>query len=848
MNKFVLIDGNSLINRGFYATPLLTTKDGVYTNAVYAFVNMLIKLSTDYAPDGMLVAFDLKEPTFRHKIFSDYKGTRKPMPDELRPQIDLLKRVLDALHIARYEKAGFEADDIIGTLAKKFAVDTLIVTGDRDSFQLVDETTTVLFTKRGITDIYELNAANFKEKREIDPDQVVDLKALMGDASDNIPGVAGIGEKTGIELIKKYGTLENVYDHIDEIKGKLREKLEDCKDSAFMSKTLATIKLDVDIPLTEDDMAFRFPFPSDAKNLFLELEFKNLLKKNEIFIPSVDNVYSPVVSLPTVDVKKVFVTSPDEITNFIKNNKIALSIKENICFYNYDGIEVTLKIKDNFFDDGFLFDEALIALKPILSDEKINVIVEDNKSFLHTLNSLGISPKAKTDDLSLLKYVVDYDDKSSELDLSEDFPAYKIAATFDHLFSRADKAELSLYKDIELPLSFVLFEMELSGFKIDVKTLDEMSLYYSDILKNLSKKIIEVAGVDFNINSTKQLSEVLFDKLGLKHGKKNKTGSYSTNVDILEDLADSHEIIPLLLEYRKYQKLYSTYVEGFKPLIDKNSSLVHTTFYQSQTTTGRLSSRKPNLQNIPVRDDEGKVLRKLFSARADDRILIDADYSQIELRLLAVYSKCQKMIDAFNSGKDFHAETASKVFGVPIEDVTPSMRKTAKAVNFGIIYGISDFGLADNLKISPKKAGEYIKKYFETYPEVRAFMDKNVSDARLNGYAVTAFGRKRIIREINAANYNLRSFGERAAMNMPLQGTAADVIKIAMINVFNRLKQEGLRSQLVLQVHDELIIDAFISEKQQVERIIKEEMENAVKLSVTLVAEVSSGKNWFDCK
>lgn len=848
MNKFVLIDGNSLINRGFYATPLLTTKSGVYTNAVYAFINMLIKLSQDLAPDHMLVAFDLKAPTFRHKMYSEYKGTRKPMPDELRPQIALLKEVLDKLGVARYEQAGVEADDIIGTLAKRYDCKTYIVTGDKDSFQLVDDSTTVLFTKRGITETEELNGGNFKEIKGIDPINIIDLKALMGDASDNIPGVAGVGEKTGVELIKTYKTIENLYEHIGEIKGKLAEKLIAGKDSAEMSKTLATIKLDVDIPLKEEDMAYSYPFPSSVKDYFLELEFKNLLKKNEIFDISSEGNRKPDLIKETIDIKRVDITDKNEITKFVKTNKIALYINDFISYYNYNGEEIFLKVKDNFFDDGFLFDEAVDALKELFINSELTIIADDYKSLLHLLNSRGIAPKFKAEDLSLLKYVVDKNGDYSDSVADKSFPAFEIANVFDELKAHAEDDELNLYANIELPLAFVLFNMEKSGFNIDVSQLNELSYQYESRLKDLAEKIRAVAGVDFNINSTKQLSDVLFVKLGLKHGKKSKTGSFSTNVDILEDLSDSHEIIPLILEYRKYQKLYSTYLEGFRPLIDKNTSLVHTTFYQTQTTTGRLSSRKPNLQNIPVRDELGKELRKLFSARGEDRILVDADYSQIELRLLAAYSDCKKMIDAFNSGKDLHADTAAKVFGVPIENVTPSMRKTAKAVNFGIIYGISDYGLADNLKIPPKKAAEYIAKYFETYPEVRAFMDGNVKKAREKGYAETAFGRKRVIREINASNYNLRSFGERAAMNMPLQGTAADIIKIAMINVFNRLKRENLRSELILQVHDELIIDAYKNEKDKVETIIREEMENAVCLSVKLSAEVSSGKSWFECK
>ena len=850
MKKFVLIDGNSLINRAFYATPVLTAPDGSYTNAVYAFITMLIKLIGDVKPDYMLVAFDVHAPTFRHESYSDYKGTRKPMPEELRPQIELLKEVLDVLGIARYECAGIEADDIIGTLAKKFDYKTIIITGDKDSFQLVDKTTSVYFTRRGITDteIYDLD--NFKEKTGIEPLQIIELKALMGDSSDNIPGVSGIGEKTGLSLVQTYGDIDNLYAHIDEIKGKLKEKLIEGKESAYLSKSLATIKLDADIPVKEKDLEFCYPFPPEAKAEFIKLDFKNLLKKNGIFSEG----ESKAVSEKVESVKKIVINDENEITSFIKTNKIALNIGDFINIYNFDGIEVELNVQQDLF--GVLTTEnAIMRLKKIFEDPSKTVYVYDLKSILHKLSEHDISPKCRFEDLSLIKYLIDYTGRNEELsdvlkyyDLDESTPAYSISVLFDRLFEKADEKEKYLYNSIELPLSYVLFNMEKTGFAIDLGSIDDMKSYYAEKIEPLKNKIIDLAGMDFNINSTKQLSDVLFGKLGLKHGKKSKTGGYSTNVDVLEDLADQHEIVPLIIEYRKYTKLLSTYVEGFKPLVDGKTSLVHTTFYQTLTTTGRLSSRKPNLQNIPVRDEEGKVLRKLFSARSADRILVDADYSQIELRLLAVYSKCQKMIDAFNGGRDFHTATASKVFGVPINEVTPSMRKTAKAVNFGIIYGISDYGLADNLKISPKQAGEYIKKYFETYPEVRAFMDGNVNFAREHGYAVTAFGRKRYIREINASNYNLRSFGERAAMNMPLQGTAADIIKIAMINVYKRLKKEGLRSELVLQVHDELIVDALVSEQKAVEKIVKEEMEGAVDLSVKLVAEVSSGKNWFDCK
>ena len=851
MKKFVLIDGNSLINRAFYATPVLTAPDGSYTNAVYAFLNMLIKLIGDVKPEYLLVAFDVHAPTFRHEAFSDYKGTRKPMPEELRPQIPLLKDVLDKLGIARFEQAGIEADDIIGTLAKKFDLETYIVTGDKDSFQLVDDTTSVYFTKRGITDIDVYNAGNFKEKTGIEPKQIIDLKALMGDHSDNIPGVPGIGEKTGLELVQRFGDIDNLYDNIDQIKGKLKDKLEEGKDTAYLSKYLATIKLDVPVHLSENDLTFDYPFSSSAKDIFIKLGFKNLLKKDGLFDEK-DEV-SPIAAAA---VERVTISNENDITPFVKGDKFAVNIDDFVSFYNFNGSEVFLRIKEgNIFDEGFFFEEAVRLLRGVFENENNVVYVYGLKSLLHLMTSLNIEPKARFEDTALIKYLVDFsssDDKIKDIleyySLPTDTPAYSAYKLFEDLYERADEKERKLYNEIELPLSYVLFDMEKTGFAVDHGALEDMSAHYGAVCDKLKDRIIALAGEDFNINSTKQLSHILFDRLGLKHGKKGKTGNYSTNVDILEDLSDQHEIIPLILEYRKYAKLLSTYIEGFKPLIDKKNSLVHTTFYQTQTTTGRLSSRKPNLQNIPVRDEDGKVLRKLFIARSSDRVLVDADYSQIELRLLAAYSGCQKMIDAFNGGRDFHTETAATVFGVPVNDVTPSMRKTAKAVNFGIIYGISDYGLADNLKISPKAAGEFIKKYFETYPEVRAFMDNNVLAARKNGYAVTYFGRKRVIREINASNYNLRSFGERAAMNMPLQGTAADIIKIAMINVFDRLKNEGLEAKLVLQVHDELIIDAPIAEKETVERIIKEEMEGAVSLPVTLVAEVSSGKSWFECK
>ena len=849
MDKFVLIDGNSLINRAFYATPVMNTADGTPTNAVYAFVNMLLKIISDVKPSYMLVAFDRKEPTFRHKMFADYKGTRKPMPEELVPQIPLLKEVLDQLKIARFDLAGIEADDIIGTLAKKYSFETIIYTGDKDSFQLVDGSTSVYFTRRGITDIEEYNAFNFIEKTGITPKQIIDLKALMGDSSDNIPGVKGVGEKTALSLVQEFGSVEALYDNIDNVKGKLKDKLIEDKESCFLSKTLATIDTFVPIDIDEKDLSFSFPFDLSARKIFERLEFKNLLKRTDIFsMPESEQVRS------VKKVEKVVLTDESQISDFVKSSKIAVNIGDNINFYNYEGVECSLKIKENFFDEGLDYEQALKAIGSLFSDRDKTIVVYGKKNLLHVFDSYGIPVKARIEDLMLIKYLTDFTGKEETIEdvvlvagYEKDTPAFAIAELFDLLYDKADEKERYIYNEIELPLADVLFKTEKEGFRVDKTNLDEMSVFYTAKCNAILEKIRAIAGEAVNPNSSKQLSVVLFEKLGLKHGKKIKTGGYSTDSDVLEKLVGEHEIIPLILEYRKYNKLLSTYIDGFRPLIDKNG-LIHTTYFQAQTSTGRLSSRKPNLQNIPVRDDEGREVRKLFSAKAEDRILIDADYSQIELRLMAAFSGCQALIEAFRSGKDVHAETAASVFNVSVSEVTPKMRREAKAVNFGIIYGISDFGLAENLSVSPKAAGEYISKYFEKYPEVKVYMDENVAFAKRNGYAVTYFGRKRYIRELNSSNYNLRAFGERVSMNMPLQGSAADIMKIAMINVLKTLEERGLRSKLILQVHDELVIDAFLDEREEVGKILVDCMENAVKLAVPLTVDVKESYNWYECK
>lgn len=851
MNKLVLIDGNSLINRAFYATPPLSAKDGTPTNAVYAFVNMLVRIIGDIKPRYMLVAFDRKEPTFRHEMYADYKGTRKPMPEDLRPQIDLMKKVLDTMGISRYEQAGIEADDIIGSMAKRYKGDTIIITGDKDSFQLVDETTSVYFTRRGITETEIYSNENFKEKTGIEPIQIIDLKSMMGDSSDNIPGIAGVGEKTALSLVEKYGSLENLYSHIDELSGKLKEKVENSKDIAYLSKTLATINVKLDIPVKDEDMGYSFPFGAATKKLFIDLDFKNVLRREELFLAD-DEISESVKKnkeLPEI----IEVNDVVSLPKFGEDKLLAVNLGDNLNVYDGEK-EYKINVTDNFFDKGIMYGEAVGYIAKLVGNDKRKLVVYAKKDLRTELNKFKVAFNAFAYDVAIEKYLADFsgkDEKLSEViaayDLDKDRIGWSLNEIHDRLLEKLKTENmLDLYEKVELPLSDVLFSMERSGFKVDVATLNEMANEYDKRIAVIAEKIDEYAGEKVNPNSPKQLGKILYDKLGLISGKKR--GNPSTSADVLEKIADKHPIVPLILKYRQLQKLNSTYIKGFRPLIDEDTGLIHTCFNQTLTTTGRLSSKEPNLQNIPVREQEGKEIRKLFVSSFENGKIVGADYSQIELRLLAHFSKCQPLIDAFLSGKDIHRITASQVFGVGEDQVTPEMRRSAKAVNFGIIYGISDYGLSEQLKISPKKAGEYIAKYFEAYPNVKEYMNSNVEFARKNGYVSTLLGRKRYIPEINSSNFNLRSFGERAAMNMPLQGTAADVIKIAMIKVANRIKKEGLRSRLILQVHDELIVDTAEDEVEEVKNILVEEMQSAVTLSVPLTVETECGTRWFDAK
>ena len=855
MEKLVLIDGNSLINRAFYAMPLLSTKSGVFTNAVYGFMNMFTKVITDDKPTHIAVAFDLKAPTFRHKIFADYKGTRKPMPMELRPQIDLLKDTLRLMGVCVLEKAGFEADDIIGTIAKATDVQTIIITGDKDSFQLVDEQTEIHFTKRGLSDVDVYNNQNFKEKTGINPIQIIELKALMGDSSDNIPGVAGVGEKTALTLVQTYGDIENLYEHTDELKGKLQEKIVNGKESALLSKMLATIDTNVDITTDLNDMTYPFPFSSAVKEKFIELEFKSLFTRDKLFdeeqsTPPQEKVQdAPLLK----EVKRVELLS-DLPKDYPQT--VTLAMTQSTANVYFDGVEYVMPINATLLDDGFNLSEILTALSPLFNSNS-NLIVFNKKELRHLLKKVcDIDLSCQAQDLSLIKYLADFGGGEEKLDqvlteygLDVKTPAYSLNCAYQKLYERLKEEQMeNLYTDVELPLSDVLFDMETAGFKVDATALAEAGEKYKAQIDKLEGEIRELASEPtLNVNSPRQLGEVLFEKLKIAKGKKTKTG-YSTSADVLESLELEHPIVPLILEYRKLQKIYSTYIEGFKPLIDKRTGLIHTSFNQTVTATGRLSSKEPNLQNIPVRDELGKELRKFFVPSTDDGLLIGADYSQIELRLLAAFSGAQGLIKAFRDGIDVHTATASKVFHTPVEQVTPRMRSNAKAVNFGIIYGISEYGLAKNVKTSPAEARDIIRSYFEQYPEVKKYMDDNVDFAKRTGYAVTVLGRRRYIRELNSPNFNLRSFGERVAMNMPLQGSSADIIKLAMLGVSKRLKAEGLKSKLILQVHDELIVDTVKGEEDTVQKILVQEMEGAVNLVVDLTVSVGSGKTWFDAK
>ena len=847
MKKIVLIDGNSLINRAYFALPPLNNSGGEPVQAVYGFATMLVKTVETVSPDCIVVAFDRHEPTFRHKMYEGYKAHRKHMPEDLLSQMPILKAMLDVMGIVRVELAGYEADDLIGTLAKRFDARTYIITGDRDSFQLVDDHISVLYTKRGITETEEITVESLQTLYGLTPQGVIEYKALAGDASDEIPGVAGVGDKTAKSLLADYGSVEGVYAHLGELSASLATKLTSGRESANLSRTLATINTSVPIPLTLEDCAFTFPFNKETFAFFEAQGFKSLLRRSELF--SIDG--KP--STHGHSAECVALTSTQEITQKIAGAKVlALWSGQAAVHFAVDArTEYTVSIAQDLLTAGLSETAVYKALAPLLADASVQKVVFDSKAFARRMRKEFRIEAAGLFDIKLAQYLADSTVPHEEVaefcahyGIKEPAVASGLLYAKDRLESDLQAAGMEkLYYEIELPLVEVLTRMEEVGFAVNRKKLEEIGQRFTAEEKELQEKIYAEAGQSFNIKSPKQLAKVLFEDLKIPYPKKGAK-SYNTSAEILEQLDPSFRIVPLVLRYRFITKLNSTYIDGLRKLLDAQGA-VHTEFKQTLTTTGRLSSVEPNLQNIPVRTDDGKLLRSLFVSR-EGFTLLSADYSQIELRLMAHLSSDEAMIKAYRAGEDIHAYTASEVFGLPLSEVSGEQRRAAKAVNFGIIYGISDFGLAADLKISRAEAKKYIENYFERFPGVRKYLDECVANAKKTGYVSTLLGRRRKIPELFSPVYFTRQFGERAAMNMPLQGTAADIIKIAMLRVHEALA--SMRSRLILQIHDELIVEAAEEEKEEVKRILKDRMENAVSLSVPLEVSLGEGKSWLDCK
>ena len=848
MDKFVIIDGNNLMYRAFYALPQLSNFDGEISNAVFGFANMLVKCINEIKPKYIAVCFDVSKKNFRHDKFADYKGTRKPTPDELKSQFPIAKEMLKKMNIQVVEKEGLEADDLMGCLSRQFDTENIIVSADRDTFQLINSNTSVCFPKKGITETINLGLNNLKEFYGVEPSQVIDLKSLMGDASDNIPGVSGIGEKTALNLIGKYGTLDNVYEHIEEISGKQKINLINCKEQAYMSKYLATIVVDEKLDYKLSDFEYTYPFGSDVKELFKHYQFNSLLKRDEIF----DNT----IVTQKQEVPIIIVDNDDKLQDLIdvleKSKEIAIYMDRETTNI-FAGSEYKICTGQDLLSTGINFEYLLKLLKPILEAKEIKKIVFDAKALKHFLKDMDIKLNSVEFDCLIARYLINSIAKSNvtltdvmvENGFETEAFGYALCEIKDKYYAKLEKMDLfRLYYDIELPLMELLFDMEIQGFKVDRVELEELEVKYRQEITKLEKDICDCAGTKFNIFSPKQLGEVLFDKFNLNIPSNKKK---STNIEILNEIEDRHPIVPLIIRYRTITKLYNTYILGFLNLLD-NKDKIHTLFNQTLTSTGRLSSSEPNLQNIPIRTEEGRNLRKLFVPSSENGMIVSADYSQIELRLLASFSGDEKLISAFNNGEDIHARTASEIFGVPLSDVTPELRRQAKAINFGIVYGISDFGLSQNIGITRKEASNYIKLYFERYPNIETYMKSNVEYCRKFGYIKTIFGRIRPIPEINSSNYNIRTFGERAAMNMPLQGSASDIIKLAMVKIFDEFNKKQLKSKIIVQVHDELVVDCYPGEMEMVKDILRRNMENVVDLSVKLSVNIECGKTWFDAK
>jgi len=831
VEKIIVIDGNSLANRAFYAMPYLSNRDKKPSGAVFGFANILVKLIVEQNPKYLVVAFDHARKTFRNDIYQDYKAQRKETPQDLREQFPVIKEMLKIMGIKTFEIAGIEADDIIGTIAKTSNLENVLVSGDRDLLQLIDDDTNVWLTKKGVTEIEKYDEKTLMEKFGLKPCGIIDLKSLMGDSSDNIPGILGVGEKTALNLLHEYQTLDGVYKNIDNINGKLKEKLELGKASAYMSKTLATIKTDCELELRLEDCEVKFPFSQETKDFFEDWDFRTLVNRKDLYVEGVISKKG--------EEKKVCFESMEQVESFIRSIKTTLcfdlmnlefSCKENETFY--------LKKELDLFSVNIPLDEFLVKIKSVLEDEKILKITNSCKQDFKILKKLGIELN-NFFDIEIARYVLFAGLPKQPIVSVGEYIALK-----NQLESQMIKEKVfDVYKNIEIPLVKVLASMEDEGFKVDENVLSELSQKYDKDLSILTEKIYVMAGENFNINSPKQVAVILFDKLGLKSFNNKKQ---STNFAILDSLRWQHEIVDLIIQHRKLSKLINTYVKVYEKICENFGNVIHTVFNQTMASTGRLSSSEPNLQNIPTRDEEGRNLRKIFISKYKDGEIISADYNQIELRLLANLADEESMIDAYKQGIDIHTKTASEIFDVPVNAVTPSQRRDAKAVNFGIIYGISDFGLSQNIKTSKFEAKKYIDNYFVRYPKIKIFMDKNVDFAIENGFVTSYFGRVRHIPEIKSSNANVRKFGERVAMNMPLQGTASDVIKLAMIKISENLK--GMKSHIILQIHDELIVDAPADEVEEVKSILKKGMESVCDFVVPLTVSVTSGKNLFECK
>jgi|SRR6056297_187399 len=853
MEKLYLLDGHSLAHRAFYALPLLTNEAGEYTNSVFGFVRMLFKIIDEEQPDHLAVAFDLKGPTFRHKEYKDYKAGRKKTPEELVPQISLIKNVLKSLNIPIVEKKGYEADDVIGTIAKEAAgkdINVKIVTGDRDALQLIDDRINVIYTRKGITDIIEYNIEKVKEQYELVPHQLIDMKGLMGDSSDNIPGVPGIGEKTATKLLKEYNNMENVLNNIDNISGKKRkENLRKYSKQAEMSKRLGKIVTDLSIDLDFVELKMEKPNYQEVVDLFKRLEFNSLLERFE------DDIEKKLKELSYNNVKDE--DAVDKIVDEIKKNKqVAFVINR---------IEDELLIKSNGKISQFQpFNEYKAKFIGIFEDEGIKKLSFNSKDNIVYLSNRGIDFAGLSFDPQLASYLLnpdqtplklknmimrEFDVPKGEVEKADNKNVQLLNYLFDlkkvYIKKLKEKELWDLYNDIELPLVKVLAQLEINGIYTDCNFLKDLSKEISKKLKKIEKETFEIAGEKFNLNSPKQLGKILFDKLDLPIIKKTKTG-YSTSIDVLEKLEDKHDIIPFIMEYRKYSKLKSTYVDPLLDLVDEQTGRIHTSFNQMVTATGRLSSTEPNLQNIPIRTEEGRKIRQAFVPENKDWVFLSADYSQIELRVLAHISDDQQLIKAFNQGQDIHTQTASEVFDVTKKEVNSDLRRHAKVINFGIAYGMSSYGLAQDLDISNQKAQVYIDKYFERFPGVKRYMDHIINKAKKDGYVRTIFNRLRYIKGINSSNYHRRSFAERTAINTPIQGSAADIMKIAMLDVYKVLHSSNLQVKMLLQIHDEIVFEAASSELAEIAKLVKDKMEKAVQLKVPIIVDLKKGKNLME--